>query len=100
MLAPASEDADLPSYVINAGKPISIPYNVSGQFVGAAYEAGLTTKTIYYVTALDNGAITAVFNAVQTQNNVTTAFWTRNYKMHISTNPLTNSNPTLELRNS
>ena len=92
--------AVLTKVIADASGTISIPYNVSGQFVGAAYEAGLTTKTIYYVTALDNGAITAVFNAVQTQNNVTTAFWTRNYKMHISTNPLTNSNPTLELRNS
>ena len=94
---PAS--AVLTKVIADASGTISIPYNVSGQFVGAAYGADLTTKTIYYVTALDNGAITAVFNAVQTQNNVTTALWTRNYKMHISTNPLTNSNPTLELRN-
>lgn len=92
--------AVLTKVIASASGTISIPYNVSGQFVGAAYEAGLTTKTIYYVTALDNGAITAVFNAVETQNNVTTALWTRNYKMHISKNALTNSNPTLELRNS
>ena len=91
--------AVLTKVIADASGTISIPYNVSGQFVGAAYEAGLTTKTSYYVTALDNGGITAVFNGVVTQNNVTTAFWTRNYKMHISTNPLTNSNPTLELRN-
>lgn len=91
--------AVLTKVIADASGTISIPYNVSGQFVGAAYEATLTTKTRYYVTALDNGAITAVFNAVVTQNNVATALWTRNYKMHISTNPLTNSNPTLELRN-
>lgn len=92
--------AVLTKVIASASGTISIPYNVSGQFVGAAYEATLTTKTVYYVTALDNGAITAVFNAVETQNNVTTALWTRNYKMHISKNALTNSNPTLELRNS
>jgi hypothetical protein len=92
--------AVLTKNIANASGTISIPYNVSGQFVGAAYEATLTTKTRYYVTALDNGVITAVFNAVVTQDNVTTALWTRSFKMHISTNPLTNSNPTLELRNS
>jgi len=92
--------AVLTKVIAEANGTISIPYNVSGRFVGAAYEATLTTKTQYYVTALDNGAITAVFNAVVTQNNVTTSLWTRNYKMHISTNSLTNSNPTLELRNS
>jgi len=92
--------AVLTKVIASASGTISIPYNVSNQFVGAAYEADLTTKTQYYVTALDNGAITAVFNAVVTQNNVATSLWTRNYKMHISTNPLTNSNPTLELRNS
>jgi hypothetical protein len=86
--------------IADASGTISIPYNVSGQFVGAAYEATLTTKTRYYVTALDNGAITAVFNAVVAQNDVATALWTRNFKMHITPNPLTNSNPTLELRNS
>lgn len=91
--------AVLAKVVASASGTISVPYNVSGQFVGAAYEATLTTKTVYYVTALDNGAITAVFNAV-TQIGVTTALWARNYKMHISANPLTNSNPTLELRNS
>jgi len=91
--------AVLTKVIADASGTISIPYNVSGQFVGAAYEATLTTKTQYYVTALDNGAITAVFNAVVTQNNVTTALWTRNYKLHISKNALTNSNPTLELRN-
>jgi len=92
--------AVLTKVIADASGTISIPYNVSNQFVGAAYEENGTTKTQYYVTALDNGAITAVFNAVVTQNNVTTALWVRNYKMHISTNPLTNSNPTLELRNS
>lgn len=91
--------AVLTKVVADASGTVSIPYNVSNQFVGVAYEEALTTKTQYYVTALDNGAITAVFNAVQTQNNVTTALWTRSYKMHISKNALTNSNPTLELRN-
>jgi hypothetical protein len=92
--------AALTKVIADASGTISIPYNVSGQFVGAAYEATLTTKTQYYVTALDNNDdITAVFNAMETQNNVTTALWTRNYKMHISKNLLTNSNPTLELRN-
>jgi hypothetical protein len=91
--------AVLTKVIADASGTISIPYNVSGQFVGAAYEATLTTKTRFYVTALDSGPIIAVFNAMETQNNVTTALWTRNYKMHVSTNPQTSSNPTLELRN-
>jgi hypothetical protein len=47
---------------------LSIPYNMSAQYLAVAYPASSTTKTVYYVTALDNGAITVVFNAVETQS--------------------------------
>jgi hypothetical protein len=40
---------------------LSIPYNMSAQYLAVAYPASSTTKTVYYVTALDNGAITVVF---------------------------------------
>jgi hypothetical protein len=97
-------DATIARVIAAASGTLAVPYNVSGQFLGAAYESGNTTKTKYHVTSLDNGAITIVFNAVQTQSNVPQASssprWTRDFKMHISTNPLTNSNATLELRNS
>ena len=93
-------NATLTKTVAGASGTLSVPYNVSGQYIGVAYESNSTTKTVYYVTALDNGPIAAVFQPVAIVKNVATAFWTRNYKLHISANPLTNSNPTLELRDS
>ena len=81
---------------------LSVPYNVSAQYLAVAYPASSTTKTVYYVTALDNGAITVVFEAVATQNvNSPDSYWSaQSYKIHVSKSALTNSNPTIELRNS
>ena len=81
---------------------LAIPYNMSAQYLAVAYPASSTTKTVYYVTALDNGAITVVFNAVETQNvNSPDAYWSGvSFKVHTSIGAITNSNPTIELRNS
>jgi len=81
---------------------LAIPYNVSAQYLAVAYPSTSTTKTVYYVTALDNGAITVVFNAVATESvNSPDAYWSGvNYKVHTSKSALTNSNTTIELRNS
>ena len=81
---------------------LSVPYNVSAQYLAVAYPAASTTKTVYYVTALDNGAITVVFESVATQNvNSPDSYWSaQSYKIHVSKSALTNSNPTIELRNS
>ena len=81
---------------------LSIPYNMSAQYLAVAYPASSTTKTVYYVTALDNGAITVVFNAVETQSvNSPDAYWSGvSFKVHTSIGAITNSNPTIELRNS
>jgi hypothetical protein len=81
---------------------LSVPYNVSAQYLAVAYPAASTTKTVYYVTALDNGAITVVFEAVATESvNSPDSYWTaQSYKVHVSKSALTNSNPTIELRNS
>ena len=75
---------------------------MSAQYLAVAYPASSTTKTVYYVTALDNGAITVVFNAVETQNvNSPDAYWSGvSFKVHTSIGAITNSNPTIELRNS
>jgi hypothetical protein len=55
---------------------LSIPYNMSAQYLAVAYPASSTEKEVYYVTALDNGAITVVFNAVETQSvNSPDAYW-------------------------
>ena len=81
---------------------LAIPYNVSAQYLAVAYPSTSTTKTVYYVTALDNGAITVVFNAVATESvNSPDAYWSGvSYKVHTSKSALTNSNATIELRNS
>jgi len=81
---------------------LAIPYNVSAQYLAVAYPSTSTTKTKYYVTALDNGDITVVFNAVATESvNSPDAYWSGvNYKVHTSKSALTNSNTTIELRNS
>ena len=77
---------------------LSIPYAPSAEYLAVAYPSTSTTKTRYFVTALDNGAITVVFAPVATQT-VTTALWSQSYKIHTSTGALTNSNATIELRN-
>jgi hypothetical protein len=81
---------------------LAVPYNVSAQYLAVAYPAASTTKTVYYVTALDNGAITVVFDPVSTQTvNSPDGYWSsQSYKVHVSKSALTNSNPTIELRNS
>lgn len=77
---------------------LSIPYAPSAEYLAVAYPSTSTTKTRYYVTALDNGAIAVVFAPVATQT-ATTALWSQSYKIHTSTGALTNSNATIELRN-
>lgn len=85
--------------VANSTGTISIPYSINAQYLAVAYPSVSTTKTQYFVTALDNGPITIVFDPVVTLP-VTTALWTQAYKIHVSSSSLTNSNPTIELRNS
>ena len=81
---------------------ITIPYNVSSQYLAIAYPASSTTKTVYYVTALDTGAITIVFEAVDTRNvNSPDSYWSAvSYKIHVSRAALTNPTANIELRNS
>jgi hypothetical protein len=78
---------------------LTIPYAPSAQYLAVAYPSTSTTKTRYFVTALDNGAITVVFAPVATLS-VTTALWTQSYKIHTSAGALTNSAANIELRNS
>jgi hypothetical protein len=78
---------------------LTIPYAPSAQYLAIAYPSTSTTKTRYFVTALDNGAITVVFAPVATLS-VTTALWTQGYKIHTSAGALTNSAANIEMRNS
>ena len=98
----AIENGTATAVVASASGTLSIPYNVSSQYLAVAYPATNTTKTKYFVTSLDNGDITVVFNAVAT-SNVTSPnnYWEDiSYKIHTSNSALTNSNPTIQLRNS
>jgi len=98
----AIENGTATASVASASGTLSIPYNVSSQYLAVAYPATNTTKTKYYVTALDNGAITVVFNAVATSSvDSPTSLWSNiSYKIHTSNSALTNSNSTIQLRNS
>ena len=97
-MAAAIQAGTATKVVASSTGTLSIPYAPTAQYVAVAYPAASTTKTLYFVTALDNGAITVIFAPVSTQT-VTTAIWSQSYKIHVSTGALTNSNATLELRN-
>ena len=87
----------------SAANNINIPYNISNQFLAIAYPAtGNTIKTKYFVTNLDQGNIEAVFNPVDTSNvDSPNFYWTSiSYRIHTSNSSLTNSNPTITLKNS
>lgn len=101
-MATAIANGTATKVVASSTGTLNIPYNVSSQYLAVAYPSTSTTKTVYYVTALDNGAITVVFNAVVTQSvNSPDGYWSGvNYKIHTSKSALTNSNPTIQLRNS
>jgi hypothetical protein len=81
---------------------ITVPYVLSSQYIAVAYPATSTTKTKYFVTNLDNGPITLVFNPVATQaTSSSSGYWTGvNFKIHTSINAITNSGPTIKLSNS
>jgi hypothetical protein len=94
----AIENGTATKIIADSTGTLTIPYAPSAQYLAVAYPSTSTTKTRYFVTALDNGAITVVFQPVATQS-VTTAFWTQSYKIHTSSGALTNSAANIELRN-
>lgn len=101
-MAAAIQGGTATKVVASSTGTLSIPYNVSAEYLAVAYPATSTEKTKYFVTALDNGDITVVFNAVATES-VTSSdnFWSNiDYKIHTSASALTNSNATIQLRNS
>ena len=86
----------------SAASTIDIPLAINNQFLAVAYPATNTTKTKYFVTSLDQGAITVVFNPVATSNaDSPTGLWTGiSFKIHTSNSALTLTAPIMELRNS
>lgn len=98
----AIENGSATKVVASSAGTLSIPYNVSAQYLAVAYPSSSTTKTVYFVTTLDSGAITLVFNPVATESvDSATGLWSNiDYKIHTSQEAITNSNTTIELRNS
>jgi hypothetical protein len=97
----AIENGTATKVVASSTGTLAIPYNMSAQYLAVAYPATSTTKTTYFVTALDNGAITVVFQAVTSLDvDSPTGLWSnQSFKIHVSNGAITNSNPTIELRN-
>ena len=82
---------------------LSIPYNVTGQYMAVAYPNTSTAKTKYFVTVLDAGALgltTSPFNlGTVLPCDSPNSFWSNiSYRIHVSP-LLTNSNSIIELRN-
>lgn len=84
----------------SASGTLSIPYNVTGRYIWVAYETTYTTKTKWYVNALDSGDIDNSFITTVTTNSVDSpnAYWAAaTYKMHWSV--YTTTQTTFEFRN-
>ena len=86
--------------VVSSTGTITLPFNLSSQYMGVAYPSTSTTKTVYYVTALDTGSITGLFPNLYTLNiNSPYGYWSNvSYKIHTS-NIINNSAANIELRN-
>ena len=81
---------------------ITIPFAAGGEYLAVAYPSTSTTKSVWYVNALDNGAIPGgVFGAQTTLScNSPESYWSGvSYKIHVSPGLITQANP-IELRNS
>ena len=81
---------------------ITIPFAANGEYIAVAYPATSTTKTIWYVNALDNGEIPGgLLGGVNTLPcNSPTNLWNNiNFKIHVSAGLITQANP-IQLKNS
>jgi hypothetical protein len=102
-----SAQATLVKNVSNASGTLSIPYNLNNQYLGVAYDKDTTIKTVYWTSIQDTGPISAVFlepsapmNPITVPSSTGFTGWTQPYAMLITSSAISNSNPTLELRNS
>lgn len=81
---------------------ITIPFAANGEYIAVAYPATSTTKTIWYVNALDNGEIPGGLLGVANilPCNSPTNLWNNvNFKIHVSSGLITQPNP-IQLKNS
>jgi hypothetical protein len=88
--------------VADSNGTITIPFAAGGEYLAVAYPSTSTTKSVWYVNALDNGSIPGgVFGAQTTLScNSPESYWSGvSYKIHVSPGLITQANP-IELRNS
>ena len=81
---------------------ITIPFTANGEYIAVAYPSTSTTKTIWYVNALDNGEIPGGLLGVANilPCNSPTNLWNNvNFKIHVSAGLITQTNP-IQLKNS
>ena len=81
---------------------ITIDFDANGEYIAVAYPSTSTTKTIWYVTALDNGEIPGGLLGVANilPCNSPTNLWNNvNFKIHVSAGLITQTNP-IQLKNS
>ena len=81
---------------------ITIPFAANGEYIAVAYPATSTTKTIWYVNALDNGEIPGgLLGGINILPcNSPTNLWSNvNFKIHVSAGLITQPNP-IQLKNS
>ena len=81
---------------------ITIPFAANGEYIAVAYPAISTTKTIWYVNALDNGEIPGgLLGGVNTLPcNSPEGFWNNvKFTIHVSAGLITQPNP-IQLKNS
>jgi hypothetical protein len=101
-LVDAIEDGTANKVVASSTGTITIGFAASGEYLAVGYPATSTTKTRWYVTALNSGDIPGgVFGSVSTSNvDSYDGYWsTVSYKIHITAGPITESEP-MQLRNS
>ena len=89
----------------SASGTITIQWNASSQYLWFAHAASFTTKTIWYVSALNNGSIggeSNLFNSAQTQNvDSPDAYWSSvSFKTYISNYATGTGSDSMQLRNS
>ena len=89
--------------VENSQGQLNVPFNITSQFVAVAYPASSTVKTKFYLSDLNSGPITAMFEAVtvqQVSEAVIGPLWSNiDYNIHVSKGPQTSTITPLQLRN-
>lgn len=91
--------------VSSASGTISIQWNATSKYLWFAHDATYTTKTVWYVTALNNGSIGGSTNlfgdAVTGSVDSPDALWSaRNFKTYITNFATNTGSDTMQLRNS